>query len=172
MKNEYNGGVIVKIALYPGTFDPVTLGHLDIIKRAAGVSDKLVIGVLPNSAKHPWFTVDERMELIRKVTGNLDNVEVRSFDGLTVDFGKEIGASVIVRGLRAITDFEYELQIAQINHRLNQDIDTIFFTTSVEYSYVSSSIAKEVARYGGDISGLVPADIREDLFAKAKEFKK
>ena len=159
----------MKIALYPGTFDPVTLGHLDIIKRAAGVADKLIIGVLPNSAKHPWFTVEERMELIRKVTADIPNVYVESFDGLTVDFGKSIGASVIVRGLRAITDFEYELQIAQINHKLNPDIDTIFFTTSVEYSYVSSSIAKEVALYGGDISGLVPSGIREELFAKAKD---
>ena len=158
----------MKIALYPGTFDPVTLGHLDIIRRAAGVCDKLVIGVLPNSAKRPWFSVEERIELIKKVTSDLDNVEVESFDGLTVDFGKKIGASVIVRGLRAITDFEYELQIAQINHRLNPDIDTIFFTTSVEYSYVSSSIAKEVASYGGDVSGLVPHEIIDDLFEKHK----
>jgi pantetheine-phosphate adenylyltransferase len=158
----------MKIALYPGTFDPVTLGHLDIIRRAAGVCDKLVIGVLPNSAKRPWFSVEERIELIKKVTSDLDNVEVESFDGLTVDFGKKIGASVIVRGLRAITDFEYELQIAQINHKLNTDIDTIFFTTSVEYSYVSSSIAKEVASYGGDVSGLVPREIIDDLFEKHK----
>ncbi|MBQ5933021.1 MAG: pantetheine-phosphate adenylyltransferase [Lachnospiraceae bacterium] len=158
----------MKIALYPGTFDPVTLGHLDIIRRAAGVCDKLVIGVLPNSAKRPWFSVEERIELIKKVTSDLDNVEVESFDGLTVDFGKKIGASVIVRGLRAITDFEYELRIAQINHKLNPDIDTIFFTTSVEYSYVSSSIAKEVASYGGDVSGLVPHKIIDDLFEKHK----
>lgn len=154
--------------MYPGTFDPVTLGHYDIIKRASGVSDKLVIGVLPNSAKNPWFTVEERMELIRKVTADMKNVVVESFDGLTVDFGRKIGANVIVRGLRAITDFEYELQIAQINHKLNPDIDTIFFTTSVEYSYVSSSIAKEVARYGGDITGFVPTAIIDDLYAKAK----
>ena len=158
----------MRIALYPGTFDPVTLGHLDIIKRAAGVCDKLVIGVLRNSAKHPWFTVEERIELIKKVTKDLDNVVVENFDGLTVDYCKKIGASVIVRGLRAITDFEYELQIAQINHRLNPDIDTIFFTTSVEYSYVSSSIAKEVASYNGDISGLVPKEIIEDLYSKHK----
>jgi len=158
----------MRIALYPGTFDPVTLGHLDIIKRAAGVCDKLVIGVLRNSAKHPWFTVEERINLIKKVTKDLDNVVVENFDGLTVDYCKQIGASVIVRGLRAITDFEYELQIAQINHRLNPDIDTIFFTTSVEYSYVSSSIAKEVASYNGDISGLVPKEIIEDLYNKHK----
>ncbi|MBO4780755.1 MAG: pantetheine-phosphate adenylyltransferase [Lachnospiraceae bacterium] len=159
---------MMRIALYPGTFDPVTLGHLDIIKRAAGVCDKLVIGVLRNSAKHPWFTVEERINLIKKVTKDLDNVVVENFDGLTVDYCKQIGASVIVRGLRAITDFEYELQIAQINHRLNPDIDTIFFTTSVEYSYVSSSIAKEVASYNGDISGLVPKEIIEDLYNKHK----
>ena len=158
----------MRIALYPGTFDPVTLGHLDIIKRAAGVCDKLVIGVLRNSAKHPWFTVEERIDLIKKVTKDLDNVVVENFDGLTVDYCKQIGASVIVRGLRAITDFEYELLIAQINHRLNPDIDTIFFTTSVEYSYVSSSIAKEVASYNGDISGLVPKEIIEDLYNKHK----
>ena len=159
----------MNIALYPGTFDPVTLGHLDIIRRAAGVADRLVIDVLPNSKKQPWFTVEERIGLIKKVTANLKNVTVESFDGLTVDFGHSIGASVIVRGLRAITDFEYELQIAQINHKLRPDIDTIFFTTSVEYSYVSSSIAKEVASYGGDITGLVPSEIIEDLLAKYKE---
>ena len=159
----------MRTALYPGTFDPVTLGHLDIIKRAAGVCDKLVIGVLPNSAKHPWFSVDERIELLEKVTKDLVNVYVETFDGLTVDFGRKIGANIIVRGLRAITDFEYELQIAQINHKLNPDIDTIFFTTSQEYSYVSSSIAKEIALYGGDISGIVPANIMDDLIRKVKE---
>ncbi|MCQ2496063.1 MAG: pantetheine-phosphate adenylyltransferase [Lachnospiraceae bacterium] len=158
----------MKIGLYPGTFDPVTLGHLDIIKRSARVVDKLVIGVLPNQAKRPWFTVEERMELIRKVTADIPNVVVDCFDGLTVDFGRQIGAATIVRGLRAITDFEYELQIAQINHKLNPDIDTIFFTTSVEYSYVSSSIVKEVTTYGGDISSFVPAEIIDDIFEKYK----
>ena len=156
----------MKIGLYPGTFDPVTRGHLDIIKRASKIVDRLVIGVLPNSAKHPWFSVEERKALIRKVTEGIPNVVVEDFDGLTVEFGRQIGASVIVRGLRAITDFEYELQIAQINHKLNPDIDTIFFTTSVEYSYVSSSIVKEVASYDGDISGFVPQEIIEDIMNK------
>lgn len=154
----------MKIGLYPGTFDPVTLGHRDIILRSSRLVDKLVIGVLPNSAKHPWFSVEERIELLKKVTGDIPNVEIGSFDGLTVDYGKQIGASIIVRGLRAITDFEYELQIAQINHRLNPDIDTVFLTTSVEYSYVSSSIVKEVAAYGGDISGFVSPEIIQDIY--------
>lgn len=162
----------MKIGLYPGTFDPVTKGHLDIIIRSARIVDKLVIGVLPNQAKHPWFSVEERMELLKKCTANIPNVEVRSFDGLTVDFGKELGASTIVRGLRAITDFEYELQIAQINHKLNPNIDTIFFTTSEEYSYVSSSIVKEIASYGGDISAMVSSEIIDDIFAKCNEIKK
>ena len=157
----------MKIALYPGTFDPVTLGHLDIIRRAAGVCDKLVIGVLPNSAKRPWFSVEERIELIKKVTSDLDNVEVESFDGLTVDFGKKIGASVIVRGLRAITDFEYELQIAQTNKELSHNqVDTVFLTTSLIYSYLSSSVVKEIASYNGDISPCVPDFIAQKLYQK------
>ena len=159
----------MKIALYPGTFDPVTQGHLDIIKRSSKIVDKLVIGVLPNQAKKPWFSVEERLELLRKCTKDIPNVVVDTFDGLTVDFGRQIGASVIVRGLRAITDFEYELQIAQINHKLNPDIDTIFFTTSVEYSYVSSSIVKEIASYGGDISSFVAPEIIDDIFKKHEE---
>ncbi len=162
----------MKTGLYPGTFDPVTRGHLDIIIRSAKLVDKLVIGVLPNSAKKPWFSVEERMELIRKCTKDIKNVEVLSFDGLTVDFGKQLGAGMIVRGLRAITDFEYELQIAQINHKLNPDIDTVFFTTNVEYSYVSSSIVKEVASYGGDISSFVCPEIIDDIFTKCEEIKR
>ena len=161
----------MKTGLYPGTFDPVTRGHLDIIRRSAKLVDRLVIGVLPNQAKKPWFTVEERMALIRKCTGDLPNVEVMSFDGLTVDFGKQLGAGMIVRGLRAITDFEYELQIAQINHKLNPDIDTVFFTTNVEYSYVSSSIVKEVASYGGDISSFVSPEIVDDIFEKCRQIK-
>lgn len=162
----------MKIGIYPGTFDPVTLGHLDIIERSSRIVDKLVIGVLKNSAKRPWFTVDERIELLRRATKDIPNVSVETFDGLTVDFGRTIGASVIVRGLRAITDFEYELQIAQINHKLNPEIDTMFLTTSVAYSYVSSSIVKEVASYGGDISGFVPESIEQAIFEKYEQIKR
>ncbi len=161
----------MKTGLYPGTFDPVTRGHLDIINRSAKLVDRLVIGVLPNQAKKPWFTVEERMELIKKCTKDIPNVEVMSFDGLTVDFGRQLGAGMIVRGLRAITDFEYELQIAQINHKLNPDIDTVFFTTNVEYSYVSSSIVKEVASYGGDITSFVSPEIIDDIFEKCRQIK-
>lgn len=159
----------MKIGLYPGTFDPVTRGHLDIMHRASKLVDKLVIGVLPNKAKRPWFTVEERMELIERATKDMPNVVVDVFDGLTVDFGRKIGARVIIRGLRAITDFEYELQIAQINHKLNPEIDTIFLTTSVEYSYVSSSIVKEVASYGGEIGSFVAPCIEQDIFDKYKQ---
>ena len=162
----------MKVAIYPGTFDPVTRGHLDVIKRSAKIVDRLVIAVLRNSAKNPWFSFDERIHLIEKVIADLNNVEVTSFGGLTVDFCKEQGANIIVRGLRAITDFEYELQIAQINHRLDPNIDTMFLTTSVEYSYVSSSIVKEVASYNGDISSFVPDVIVSDIYNKYDQIKK
>lgn len=162
----------MKIAIYPGTFDPVTRGHLDVIKRSAKIVDKLVIAVLQNSAKNPWFTFEERVSLIQKVVKDLDNVEVTSFGGLTVDFCKERGANIIVRGLRAITDFEYELQIAQINHRLASSIDTMFLTTSVEYSYVSSSIVKEVASYHGDITSFVPDSIVQDVYDKYEQIRR
>lgn len=162
----------MKTAIYPGSFDPVTRGHLDVIRRASNVVDKLYIAVLRNSAKQAWFTPEERIELIKKVTSDLPNVEVISFDGLTVDLCREKEAGFIVRGLRAITDFEYELQLAQINHRLNPNVDTIFFTTSVEYSYVSSSIVKEVAMYGGDISTFVKSDIVSDVYRKWEEIRR
>ena len=145
----------MSIAVYPGSFDPVTYGHIDIIERSAKVFDKLIIAVLVNSAKKPMFTTQEKVDMIRKVTSHLDNVEVMSFSGLLVDFAKQQGASVSVRGLRAVTDFEYEIQIAQTNARLDKDLDTMFFTTSIEYSYVSSTIVKEIASYHGDIEVLI-----------------
>lgn len=161
----------MKIAIYPGSFDPVTRGHLDIIRRASNIVDKLYIAVLRNSAKNSWFTPEERIELIEKVTADIPNVEVISFDGLTAELCREKNAGFIVRGLRAVTDFEYELQLAQINHRLNEKVDTIFFTTSAEYSYVSSSIVKEVAMYGGDISTFVKSEIIDDVFRKSEEIR-
>ncbi len=159
------------IGIYPGSFDPVTLGHLDIIKRSAKMVDKLVIGVLNNSAKHPLFTAEERVEMLCMVTKDLDNVVVEAFDGLTVEFAKSKNATVMVRGLRAVTDFEYEIQIAQTNHAIMPDIDTIFLTTSVQYSYLSSSIVKEVASYGGDITKFVPETILPVVLNKFKSIR-
>jgi len=157
----------MRIGIYPGSFDPVTLGHLDIIERASRLVDKLVIGVLVNGAKSPMFSTEERVKLIEKVTKHLPNVEVEANGGLLVEFAKAKGANVIVRGLRAVTDFEYELQIAQTNHKLNPQVDTVFLTTSVEYSYVSSSIVREIASYGGDISQFVPECIVDEIYKKA-----
>lgn len=156
----------MKIGIYPGSFDPVTLGHLDVIKRSAKIVDKLIIGVLKNNNKRSLFTNLERVNMIEKATQGIENVSVEAFDGLTVTFANERGATVIVRGLRAVSDFEYELQVAQINHKLDPEIDTIFLTTSVEYSFLSSSIVKEVASYGGDITGLVPESIVSTVYEK------
>ena len=147
----------MKRAIYPGSFDPLTLGHLDMIERSAKIVDELVIGVLNNSAKNSLFSLDERVSMIKEMTESMPNVTVASFDGLLVDYMKEINATIIVRGLRAVTDFEYELQIAQTNHVENPEVETIFLTTSLQYSYLSSTIVKEFASYGGDISKFVPA---------------
>ena len=157
----------MKIAIYPGSFDPVTLGHLDVIKRSANIVDQLIIGVLKNSEKRALFTADERVELIRQVTKDIPNVKVEAFSGLTVDFARERGASLLVRGLRAVTDFEYELQIAQTNRKFSQDeLDTVFLTTSLEYAYLSSSTVKEIASFGGDISQCVPDFVAEMIYKK------
>ncbi|MDD3173998.1 MAG: pantetheine-phosphate adenylyltransferase [Herbinix sp.] len=164
----------MKIGIYPGSFDPITLGHLDIIVRASGLVDKLIIGVLKNNAKRPLFTVEERVELIKQVISeklNLPEIQVDAFDGLLIDFAAKENASIIVRGLRAITDFEYELQIAQTNHKLNAKIDTVFFTTSVEYSYLSSSVVKEIASFGGDIRQFVPKSIVQPIYDKYKSVR-
>lgn len=156
----------MKIGIYPGSFDPITKGHLDIIERASRVVDELVIGVLNNSEKKPMFSAEERVALIKEAVSNLPNVRVEAFDGLTVDFAKQNNANILVRGLRAVTDFEYELQIAQMNHKMNSSLDTIFFTTSVEYSYLSSSIVKEIAKYKGDVSPFVPQNVVKAIYDK------
>lgn len=145
----------MKTAIYPGSFDPVTLGHYDIIERSSKIFDRMIVGVLNNSAKSPLFSVEERVKMLKDVTKGLKNVEIMSFDGLLIDFARENKAQVIVRGLRAVTDFEYELQMAQMNRVIAPEIDTLFLTTNLKYAYLSSSIAKEVAMYHGDISAFL-----------------
>ncbi|MCH5265161.1 MAG: pantetheine-phosphate adenylyltransferase [Lachnospiraceae bacterium] len=153
-------------AIYPGSFDPVTLGHLDIIKRAAKVVDELIIGVLVNKEKKPLFTMEERMSFLKETTKEFSNVTVQTFEGLTIDFARKNQAKLIIRGLRAVTDFESEMQIAQTNHSIDPEIDTMFFTTSLEYAFLSSTIAKEVAYYGSDVSKLVPPVVAEGFRKK------
>lgn len=153
-------------AIYPGSFDPVTFGHIDIIERASKICDELIVGILNNSAKQPLFSVDERVSMLEEVILHLPNVKVASFDGLLADFACKMDASLIIRGLRAATDFEYELQIAQTNRALKEDMDTIFFTTNIKYSYISSTTVKEVAFYGGDVSKFVPPQIIRRLNEK------
>jgi pantetheine-phosphate adenylyltransferase len=154
--------------LCPGSYDPVTNGHLDIISRASRLYDEVVVGVLINIAKKSLFTVDERAEMIREVTKDYGNVAVEKFHGLTVDFCRQNDIPVIVRGLRAVSDFDYELQIAQMNHKM-ADVETMFMATNPLYSFLSSSLVKEIAQYGGDVSGLVPDPVRDRL---ARRFAK
>lgn len=149
--------------IYPGSFDPVTFGHIDIIRRASAVMDHLIVAVLKNNGKTPLFSVDERVNMLKEVTKDMENVEVMSFSGLLVNFAREHGVKVIVRGLRAVTDFEYELLMSQTNRVMDPDIDTIFFTTDLEYAYLSSSTVREIASYGGDISKFVPEAIEVEI---------
>ena len=143
-------------AIYPGSFDPVTLGHLDIIRRSASIADELIVGILNNKAKTPLFSVGERVRMLEEVTKDFPNVKIIPFEGLLVEFAKQMDAKVIVRGLRAITDFEYELQMAQTNRVLATDVDTMFLTTSLQYAYLSSTTLKEAASFGADISNFAP----------------
>lgn len=156
----------MKIGIYPGSFDPVTLGHLDIIRRSAKLFDKLYIGVLNNSAKNALFSPEERVAMLKQVTEGISNIQIEAFSGLLADYANLRQANAIVRGLRAVTDFEYELSLAQTNHAVYENIDTVFLATSVEYSYLSSSIVKEVAMYGGDIHKFVPAVIMQMVYDK------
>ena len=156
----------MKKAIYPGSFDPVTRGHLDIIERASRLFDHLVIGVLVNKAKTPLFSVEERVQMIREAVKDLPNVEVQSFGGLTVDFAKQCEANAVVRGLRAITDFEYELQMALLNRNLKRQCETIFMMPTLKNSFVSSTLVKEVARLGGNFEEYLPAPVAKALKIK------
>lgn len=153
-------------AVYPGSFDPVTKGHLDIIKRAAKINDHLIVAVLINSAKSPLFTVEERVALLREACKDIPNVEIDSFNGLTVSFAKQKGATVMVRGLRAVTDFENEIQLAHTNYAMMPEIETVFLATAIKWSYLSSTIVREAAHYGQDVSRFVPANVEKALVAK------
>lgn len=157
----------MKAAIYPGSFDPVTYGHLDIIRRAAYIFDELTISVLNNVKKTPLFSVEERVRILQEATKDMPNVKIDSFSGLLVDYARQKKVRVIVRGLRAITDFEYELQNAQTNRLLSKEkLDTMFFTTSLEYAYLSSTTVKEIASFGGDISGCVPDFVEKLIYEK------
>ena len=159
-------------AVYPGSFDPVTYGHLDIIRRSCHMVDELIVGVLYNKAKMPLFSVEERVRMLEETTKDLPNVKVVPFEGLLVEFARKMEARMVVRGLRAVTDFEYELQMAQTNHKLEPALETVFLTTSLEHSYLSSTIVKEVAAFGGDISQFVPeavgTKVREKIIKKGE----
>mgnify|MGYP002554453741 CR=1 FL=1 len=157
----------MKVAIYPGSFDPVTFGHLDVIRRAASMFDELTVSVLNNTQKTPLFSVEERVKILEKATKDLPNVKVDSFSGLLIDYAKRKDVHVAIRGLRAITDFEYELQIAQTNSKLsNGELDTMFLTTRLEYAYLSSSSVKEIAQFHGDVSQCVPDFVAELLYEK------
>ena len=158
-------------AVYPGSFDPVTNGHLDIIRRASKMFDHLIIAVLKNSAKSPLFTTEERVKMLEEITEGISNCTVETFDGLTIDYCHRRNAQFMVRGLRAVTDFEYELQIAQTNRVIASDIDTVFLTTNLKYSYLSSSIVKEVASYGGQIDLFLPPAIVPLIETRIREKK-
>ena len=156
----------MKRAVYTGSFDPVTNGHMDIIRRAAEIFDVLIVSVLNNKEKTPLFSVEERVKILKEATKDLPNVQIDSFSGLLVDYAREKDLHVIVRGLRAITDFEYELQMAQTNRVLEPEVDTTFLITSLEYAYLSSTVVKEVAAFGGDIHKFVPDFVEKEIRAK------
>ncbi len=160
------------IAIYPGTFDPVTYGHIDVIARAREIFDEVIVAIAVNNSKHPLFTVPERSDMIREATGKFSNVSVDSFNGLLVKYAKSRKATAIVRGLRAISDFEYEFQMALANRMLNEQVTTVFLMPHERYTYLNSSLVREIASHGGDVSKFVPSDVRKRLVSKYSSLKK
>ncbi len=156
----------MRIGVYPGSFDPATLGHLDIIRRASQLFDKLIVAAMINGEKQSSFTMEEKVDFLRRMTCDLPNVEVDCFSGLLADYVQQKGACAIVKGLRAVSDFEYEFQMALANKKLNSDVDTVFLMTEQNYLFLSSTIVRDIARHGGDITGFVPEEIREDIMKK------
>ncbi len=161
--------MVQRIAIYPGSFDPVTNGHLDIITRSSKIFDKVVVAVLTNGAKSPAFSFQERVDMLKTATHQLHNVSIKSFDGLLVDFVKQENASVIVKGLRAVSDFEYEFQMALLNSKLAPEVETMFLATSDEYCFLSSSIVRDIAKHGGSLEDLVPAALIPTIYAKLRK---
>ncbi|MEE0059439.1 MAG: pantetheine-phosphate adenylyltransferase [Acutalibacteraceae bacterium] len=152
-----------RTVICPGSFDPVTLGHVDIITRAANMFDRVIVAVLINSSKQPSFTIEERIKLLKKALSGYDNIEIQSFDGLLADYARQTGATAVVKGLRAMSDFEYEFQMSLTNKTLNPDLETVFLTSRAEYMYLSSSIVKQVATLNGDITNFVPECIHDEI---------
>ena len=159
----------MKIAIYPGSFDPVTKGHLNIIERAARSFDKLIVCVMVNGAKHPMFTLEERMQLLREVTSHIPNVVVDSSNKMLVEYARDVDATVIVKGLRAVSDFEHEFQMALINHKINSNVDTMFLMAEHQFMYLSSSAVKELGRYGADLTDFLPESIIPQFYQRMKE---
>lgn len=159
----------MKIAIYPGSFDPVTLGHLDVVERAAKLFDHLIVAVMHNGAKTPLFSGEERMEFLRRTTAHIPGVEVAGFSGLLADYAAQRGACAIVKGLRAVSDFEYEFAMALANRKLNPDVDTVFLMTSAQYMYLSSSMIKDIAQHGGSIADFVPAAIYDEIVLRMRK---
>ncbi len=157
---------MTRTAIYPGSFDPPTRGHEDLIRRSLRLADRVIVAVAVNSAKQPLFAVEERLAMLRAAVPDEPNVSFESFDGLLAEFAVRVGATLIVRGLRAVSDFEYEFQMALMNRRLHPSLETVFLVPAVDLTYLSSSLVREVARYGGDVSGLVPASVADALTAR------
>lgn len=159
----------MRTAVYPGSFDPITNGHLDIIERASKVFDRVIVGVLRNKNKQPLFSAEERLDFIKKATAHISNVQAKTFDGLLVDFAKQHSAAVIIKGLRTVNDFEYEFQMALLNKAIDSECETMFMMTNSKYSYISSSMVKELAQYKGDLEGMVPPEIIKQIKDKYEQ---